>query len=409
MCIINTVIAQSKISSPYSGFGLGNLEPMCNAYSRAMGGVAYTQQNSAAVNFANPASYVAFDSLSFVADVAGSLIFGNLKTSATQQQSFTGRLDYLAIGMPVTKHWRTSLGLLPYSLVGYTVYDEHTDSIFGSSTYLYEGNGGLTNVYWGNAFKICKGLSLGLNMTYMFGSLDKIQAIEFTDDEYTNSQLTTYNKVNGLLYDIGIQYFVDIKKKHRLGLALVYKDAAHVWLSQTEEYITYTGTGIDMDIEDTLLITDKIKSSITMPRSLGGGLSYQFQDRIYAGVDFTWQDWSSYLFNGESGQFHDNYITSVGVQYTRNPNSNKYLQKINWRLGFKYETGYLQFQDFKISGFAISFGMGLPIKRNKSTVNLFLEYGQKGKTVSNLIRENYVKLGFQFILHEKWYKRQKLN
>ena len=405
--MIWTLQGQNKISSPYSRFGLGNLEPICNGFSRAMGGVAYTQQNSAAINFANPASYVAFDSLSFTADVVGSVVFGTLTNAQTSQKSTLGRLDYLSIGFPLLKVWRTSFGILPYSFTGYAIYDKKTNSLTGAYTHLYEGNGGLKKLYWGNGFKIYKNLSAGLNISYLFGSLDQIKSVEFEETGFLNSRMIASNSINGLLFDAGLQYFFDIKNTHRIGFGAVYTNAAHVWVTQKNEYLNYTGTELNAAIRDTIPLEKENKTSLTFPQSAGGGISYQFKDKLLAGVDFTWQDWSSFALGGIGDSLRDNFITSLGIQYTINPNASKYVQKINWRLGFKYETGYLLLRETAVSGFSISAGLGLPFRRTKSTLNFFLEYGERGK--ASLIRENYFKVGFQFILHEKWYRQQKLN
>ena len=67
--------AQNNISSPYSGYGVGLLDNVTSAPLAAMGHVSYAMQhNTGYINFRNPASYAAFDSLSFIADAAFSII-----------------------------------------------------------------------------------------------------------------------------------------------------------------------------------------------------------------------------------------------------------------------------------------------------------------------------------------------
>ena len=71
----------------------------------------------------------------------------------------------------MTRHWRTSVGVKPFSDIGYNIVNSEVIDDIGSITYTYSGKGGLNQLYWGNAFKICKGLSIGLNVSYMFGSV----------------------------------------------------------------------------------------------------------------------------------------------------------------------------------------------------------------------------------------------
>ena len=66
--------AQNDISSPYSMYGIGLLSNVTSGAYDAMGKVGYAMQNPYLINFKNPASYVAFDSLSFIGDVAFSIL-----------------------------------------------------------------------------------------------------------------------------------------------------------------------------------------------------------------------------------------------------------------------------------------------------------------------------------------------
>ena len=54
--------------SPYSVFGLGELEKEGNAYNKSMGGTGIATRNRRFINYTNPAAVTARDSLSFMAD-----------------------------------------------------------------------------------------------------------------------------------------------------------------------------------------------------------------------------------------------------------------------------------------------------------------------------------------------------
>ena len=92
-------IAQNDINSPYSSFGVGNLSPRTNGISTAMGGCGYALQNPYYINFKNPASYIAFDSLSFIADLSFNLVSHKLRTELQQQSGTFAQLSYLTIGL----------------------------------------------------------------------------------------------------------------------------------------------------------------------------------------------------------------------------------------------------------------------------------------------------------------------
>jgi hypothetical protein len=56
----------NNTSSPYSRFGLGELQPYTFGRTSAMGGASLASRNNQQINLANPASYTAVDSLGFM-------------------------------------------------------------------------------------------------------------------------------------------------------------------------------------------------------------------------------------------------------------------------------------------------------------------------------------------------------
>ena len=64
-------------------------------------------------------------------------------------------------------------------------------------------------------------------------------------------------------------------------------------------------------------------------------------------------------------------------------------------------------EDQQIKDFGISFGVGLPLKRSKTSFNLAVEMGQRGTTDYNLIQENYTRFIFNMTFHERWFVKRK--
>ena len=68
-CIVATAaMAQSGTNSPYTRYGFGQLSDQSFGNSKAMGGIAYGLRDGLHINAANPASYSAVDSLTFLFD-----------------------------------------------------------------------------------------------------------------------------------------------------------------------------------------------------------------------------------------------------------------------------------------------------------------------------------------------------
>lgn len=397
--------AQGEISSPYSGFGPGVLSNTVNGTMASMGGLSYALQSPYFINYKNPASYVAFDSLSFIADASLSITSSTLKTSLLTQKGSNARPNYLMIGLPVNRYWRTSAGVLPFSDVGYKIHDVRENVSFS-----YDGSGGLMQLYWGNAFKIYKGLSIGLNISYMFGNLKSIRSSEFTDANFYNTRITQSLLVDGIYLSGGIQYFHTIGQNHKIGVGVVYENSAYIWEKENLLINRYMGVYNSSSVYDTVKYVDGARGRMIIPQSIGGGFTYTFKNKFLIGADITWQNWAKFQSMGRKDSLKNCLIGSVGIRFTPNPNSNKYLNRINLHAGARYSSGYLHLNNQTISEFGVTFGIGLPIRTfsSQSTIHIMAEYGQMGTTRNELILQNYFKLSFSFILHEKWYQRVRL-
>jgi len=408
-------IAQNDINSPYSNFGVGNMSQRTNHVLSSMGGVGYALQNPYYVNFKNPAAFAAFDSLSFIADLSFSVMNQQLKTNKLSQSGTFAQLDYLAIGLPILKMWRMSAGIMPYSDVGYGILDTRQVELDTLRTvnFQYKGTGGIQMLYWGNAFKVYKGLTLGMNLSYLFGTINSTSYTEFAMDNVLNNMVNNYRYLDGIYISGGIQYHLPIKEKHHLSFGVVYENSIKVWSRENLIVLKYFDTYNPNSSFDTVqYLTGKhaLKSSVKLPQIIGAGISYGYKDRLLASVDVTWQNWKKFSMSNTKDTLQNNWIAALGVQYVPNPGSSKYFNKINFRLGTRFSTGYFVIKDRPISEFAVSFGLGFPIRTltSRSSVNVMFEYSRLGTLQRDLVLQNYFKVSFNFILQEKWYQRRKL-
>jgi len=412
LCIaVLSLHAQNTISQPYSELGVGMLNKNANGILDAMGSTAIAMQDPYTINFRNPASYAAFDSLSFVGDVGASIFISTLKQGNIAQRNSYARPGYIAIGLPVTRHWRTSVGVLPFSSIGYDVTDSKTIDGIGDVSYTYSGKGGINQLYWGNAFKICKGLSIGLNASYMFGTLSHTSNTSFSESDFYNSLINDDYRVNGIYLTAGAQYFVNIKEKHRLGLGVTYSNTAYIWTNENLLINYYTGVYNSVTTYDTVLHTNTRCENLRIPQSVGAGLSYTYNNSVTVAADVTWHNWAKFKFMNLTDSMTNSITTSVGLQYIPDPNSTKFGKKMAFRFGAKYSTGELVLMDKAINEFGVTIGIGFPLTtfNTHSSLNLMFEYGKIGTLANNLIKQNYFRIGFSFSLQERWYQRKKLD
>lgn len=405
LCAIQ-VSGQTRISSPYSRFGIGDLMNNTGVTNMAMGGISYGLSSPYFVNPSNPATYVSFDTLSFVFDVGAYANQTKLITTDLSQDANFASLAYIKFGFPVTRWWRSSLGLMPYSNTGYNMLDTEVEESIGSVTRSYQGNGGYNQVYFGNSFSLNKNFSVGVNLTYLFGTVEKSNATTFPDSVYRmNYKEVTSTKIHDLSLNYGVYYKKQWEKGYKLGLGLVFSNGTNI--SATENRLGYryfeSSLGVDQVI-DTLLNFSSVKGNIFLPSSIGGGFTFGKSEKWLVGSDVQLQMWNKYTYFGVADSLKNSMRISVGGEYTPSVSTvSNYFQRISYRAGFRYSNSFLELRGQQINEFGISFGFGLPIPRTRSTINLSAEVGSRGTTNANLIKENFVRFTLGLSVFERWF------
>jgi len=223
--------------------------------------------------------------------------------------------------------------------------------------YDYSGSGGLYQLYWGNAFRICKGLSLGLNTSYLFGTLQHTTNTSFEESLFYNSIIQDEFRINGIYLTAGIQYFFNIKEKHRIGLGLTYSNSAYVWNREDLLINYYTGNYSAVTTYDTVVHTNSQRGNLRIPQSVGAGLSYAYNNSVTVAADVTWRNWADFKFVHMPDSMVNSITSSVGFQYISDPLSNKFFKRMAFRAGVKYSIGELVLRHRGIDEFGVTIGL----------------------------------------------------
>jgi hypothetical protein len=403
--------AQIAINSPYTRYGLGLIvEQGLNPRTSGMGGLHFGLQKPDLINPANSASYVAFDTATFLFDAG---VFGQTVTLRTNTLTSHGNfitLSHLLFGFPVTGWWKTSLGVLPFSWVGYSIYNEEEVEEIGTVRNVYRGSGGLNQLYWGNAFRIGKKFSVGFNLKYLFGTIDRFRGLSFPDSAEMKTSLITASLTPSDLYgDIGIQYKTKLPKDLYLVAGASFGPQidinAKVDFLSTTFFGDITSTGFSMD---TIGYLSGEKTTFTMPIRLGSGFTLGKENQWMAGADFSWQNWKAFEIGNLSDSLYNMWNIAVGGEYSPNYRSiTSYFQRMTYRMGAHYGKMPVYLKGKHIDEFGISFGLTLPIAKSRSTVNLSAEFGRRGTTVNNLIQENYFRFTLGVNILERWFVKSK--
>lgn len=410
--MVCTLSSNAQNSLPYSVYGIGSLYSNSNQIQMAIGGVSVPYSSPYFINSGNPASYMAFDSLSFVFNGSFYLRSGTLSSASLKQKTTDASLADLSLGFPVFKFWRTAFGLVPFSKVSYEIHDEiiNQPNIAGRIVNIYKGSGGLNKVFWGNAVGY-KNLSVGVNMQYLFGNIEKENQATFPDSVYffnIGDKRTTY--AHGITLDMGLLYKIDLKKNNFLNIGLTFSPKQNI--SANTDRIIYRfkkdyAKGVDI-VADTINFKEGESGKIVIPMAVGFGLSYGEKNRWMAAADVKWQQWSNYKYLGVNGGLNDNVRVSLGGEFRPMKGTiGKYWERIYYRAGFRFEKTYLTINNKPINDIAFSFGFGLPTIKSNSTFNLGFEAGTYGNAGEGSIRDNYFKISIGGSLQELWFLKQR--
>jgi len=405
--------AQVKISSPYSIYGIGDIYGSGSQMNMALGGAVAAYSSPYFINSANPASYIAFDSNSFVVDASFNLRTGTIKTTEQSQKTRFGTVSNLAFGFPVTVWWKTSIGVLPLSQVGFDMQTTEEIAHVGTSVNTYSGSGGLNQAYFGNAFSPFKNFSVGVNISYIFGNIVKQAALTFPDSStYANTMVKSTANLRKINFDFGLLYRKDLKDGKYFQVGLTYTPSQ--MLNGSSEKVTYTyaysSTSNTEIPKDTISYETGDAKLVQLPTSVGAGFLLGSTNRWYAVAGINWQKWSEFRYLGNDPGMMNSLRISLGGQFRPSTNDmGKYFQRVNYRAGFKFQQGNLVVQDTRINDIGVSFGLGLPMKKSRSTINVAFEIGSEGTTSSGLVQENYMRVTIGAALQERWFLKRRFN
>ncbi len=406
--ILTTYISFSQLStySPYTRYGIGENASIGNGNKRALGGIGagYRLRNN--IDSDQPASYTAQDTMSFILDLSIDGRYINYQTEDLSQSRFNLYFNHFAIGFPITRWMKSSIGLRPYSYVGYnlmeTYIDEENDIRLN---YYFNGNGGLNEFYWGNAVEFNKKLSIGLNLKYLFGIIEQKNEIYSNLSESFFTNIETKYVIHNVILDYGIQYYNKFGDEIKYTIGLAHNPSFNI--KYNYDSLTYNGNNT---LIDTLLYSADNKSSFKLPQKIDAGVSVEYKEKLTVGFDFSRQDWTGNTFRNPNNYLSNSNAFKLGLAYIPNKYSVKrYFHHIQFRVGANYSKTNLTINNNNIINRGISFGLGLPFKNSGDLFNFAFEYGNRGTTNNSLIKETYFITTFNITLYDIWFFKRKFD
>lgn len=406
--------AQNNTNSPYTRYGYGQLVDQGASNSKAMGGVAYGLRDKYHTNFANPASYTAIDSLTFVFEGGISLQNTNFDNGVTKKNAKNTSLDYLSMHFRVGTKFGMSLGLLPYSNVGYDMSNTYPNDEDQEKTYTtdYFGDGGLHQAYVGLAYKINRKFSIGANISYLWGDIEHTMMLVFPYNTAAYSMTRVESvTVNSVKFDFGAQYSHQFGKKDFVTFGAVFSPGYNLTNKATSDVVMGSSSAILSGSLSGLAVDSKeIKGNSGLPMSFGLGAAYVYDGRLTVGLDATYQNWSKVKFMGEEDTFADRLKVAAGAEYLPDPIGRSFLSRTKYRIGAYINTPYYKIDGLRASSeWGVSAGFSIPIIRSRSYFNLSAQYARVNAKGTSMINENQLRINIGVTFNERWFYKTRVN
>jgi hypothetical protein len=398
-CVCFKTYAQNT-SSPYSIFGIGDIE---NSYFNRTSGMANTgiaYRNPFFLVNNNPASYAALQDQFFMVEASArgkfvSYYANNLNSTSNQSRDFS--VNRVSVGIKVSKWWGSSMGIVPFSTSNYAFTGSKT--IGGtnfSTTANYEGSGGINKAYWDNGIRLGKHFAVGVSTSFLFGSLNQKETLAGTSATAT---ITTEQNIflRNLYMGYGAQYFTKLSSKWDLSLGAVYSNKTDL----AAEHSTTITSG-SATIEDKVTKNDYFK----MPTTYGAGIALTRNKKITMLADYRHEDWGSLKYRGQGYELRNSDRGSIGIEIASLRQVYPVVvEKVYYQAGVFYNNSYLSIRNQQIKDMGLSLGVGFHSKRSTLSYLLGFEYGIRGTKAQGLIEERYARLTFTLSFKDFWYTK----
>lgn len=401
--------AQKLSSSPFSRYGIGELFFQGNGQQLAMGQTGIAITSPFHISRINPATLSSIKPNSVIFEFG---IFDKISVYQTQELKQTNNVanfKHIAGGFRVNRWWHTAFGVTPLSGLGYKVQIVDTLRTNESSTVTtinYIGDGSINQAFWSNSFTFFKRLSLGFNLNYNFGSIDKNSTTVISETSYQSlTSITTRNLISKFNYNLGLVYSDTLKfNKNRLKFSLGAIYSTQSSMKTIETLNVFRGTSLYSNtFQDSIFYDTLRNSSIILPQNIGFGISLNFNEKITLAVDYQTSNWSKSSILGETG-FLDSRFLGFGLEYCNAPYSTKYFRTIRYRFGYYQNKSYVQVNNKQLQTQAVTFGLGLPFRTIQ--LNLGFVYGKTGSFEIGLL-ENFYEINLNVSLYDIWFIKRK--
>ena len=258
--------------SPFSIYGVGDISRGGSAFNNMMGGVGIATRNVRHINFLNPAAISARDTLAFMADFGVQQKNSYFKDGASKTLFNTFNMYNFVLSFPIYKSSAIAVGITPFSDLGYNFSRRETNedilATVGDSRYGYYGEGSIYSLFLSGAVTFWDRLSVGAELTYYFGNLERHSTIDYDNSSYRSWDTGTKHHVYGISGKFGIQYEQDFSYDYSMIIGATYRMGTNMNGNRTRFAYATTSSVVDT------VRNDSSKPSFRLADEIGVGVGF---------------------------------------------------------------------------------------------------------------------------------------
>ncbi|MBL7917267.1 MAG: hypothetical protein JNM96_02650, partial [Bacteroidia bacterium] len=408
--------------SPYSRFGLGELNQNTLAHNQGMGGAfAALKPDSifpVMINTGNPASYSLIKFATF--EVGGFYTNSKLSSQSVAVNKHNANFSYAVLGFPIRKKSGATLGIMPYSSVGYNLKNVVAENNIGDVTYNYNGEGGFNKVFVGFgtmpfkesviklrkkeiakaantdkpysrkgyalkefASELLSDFSIGANANYLFGSVKNYADVRYPNSNlYYNTIRESTIRMHDFTGNFGIQtgFTIDsvkAKKSHdtlqlnnnkrialreKVKIVFGYYMNLNNNLSANYDLISYNyflTNNAGIMPRDTVIKQIDAAGKIKLPLEQGFGIGIKKGEKLNIVMDYAITNWSGFKLLNYNDSLKNSTRMAIGFNYVPEKfatGKGTFFRRSQYRMGAFYNTGYLNLNKTLITTYGLTAG-----------------------------------------------------
>jgi hypothetical protein len=332
----------------------------------------------------------------------------------------TFNIHNFAMSFPIYRSSAFMVGISPFSDVGYDFSSIETDkNIIGNTgniTYDSYGTGSIYQVFVGAGATFWKRLSVGAELIYYFGNIDKITHMDYADNSYRSVNTGSEISISGTTGKFGLQYEQKLGGDVSMIVGATYRMSTK--LNGYSENYRYA---VQSSVVDTLKhqVDTLGLGNVRFGDEIGVGISVKGGEKWHVEFDYLRSGWGNTGIDKAPGfaaigssKFSATTSQSFRLGFEIVPNRNDiryYMRRCAYRAGVYFDQAYYKLDGHNVNSMGLTLGITLPVFRWYNGLTLGVDLGQKSSTRYDMIRERYAKIVIGFNIHDIWFQKPRYN